>query len=116
MRECGVNKCTKDANRRIKMPSKSNELQIYFFVCEEHADKIAVKDRSMTVWEAITPQQEIKSLTAERDELKAERSKERIFVDHIKKHLKTMNLPGKVECRICDKTIDEIYEEDSCEH
>lgn len=36
------------------------------------------------------------------------------FVNHIRRHLKKMGITshdGKVICKICGKTIDEIYEE-----
>jgi len=39
--------------------------------------------------------------------------KSRIFVRHIENHLKEMDISGKVMCKICGKTIDEIYEEES---
>lgn len=38
-------------------------------------------------------------------------SKEKIFVEHIEKHLKEMSIKGKVECKICGKDIDKICEE-----
>jgi len=34
-----------------------------------------------------------------------------IFVEHIEKHLKEMDIKGKVCCKICGKDIDIIYEE-----
>lgn len=38
--------------------------------------------------------------------------KEKVFVEHIKKHLKELKIDGKVHCKICNKDIDEIYEND----
>jgi len=37
--------------------------------------------------------------------------KSEAFVKHIEQHLKDMNIDGKIICKICGKTIDEIYEE-----
>ena len=34
-----------------------------------------------------------------------------IFVEHIEAHLKELGIDGKVMCKICDKTIDEIISE-----
>jgi len=39
--------------------------------------------------------------------------KSRVFVRHIENHLKDKEISGKVMCKICGKTIDEIYEEES---
>ena len=33
------------------------------------------------------------------------------FVEHIEKHLRELEIESKVVCKICGKTIDEIYEE-----
>jgi hypothetical protein len=41
----------------------------------------------------------------------AKDSKECAFVRHIENHLKDMEGDLKVACKICNKTIDEIYEE-----
>lgn len=41
-----------------------------------------------------------------------------IFVEHVEEHLKIMypsEMNAKVMCKICGKTIDEIYEEDEPE-
>lgn len=35
-----------------------------------------------------------------------------VFVEHIEYHLQDMEIDGKVICKICGKTIDEIYEEE----
>ena len=35
-----------------------------------------------------------------------------VFVEHIENHLAELGLKGKVKCKICEKTIDEIYEEE----
>lgn len=38
------------------------------------------------------------------------------FINHIQRHLKEMKITshdGKVICKICGKTIDEIYEEET---
>jgi len=41
------------------------------------------------------------------------KSKEKIFVEHIENHLKEDIFQGqKVACRICDKDIDEVYEQE----
>jgi hypothetical protein len=56
-------------------------------------------------------QPEIDELKQEVVDLKADRDKERIFVEHIKGHLKHMNVGAAVVCKICARTIDEIYEE-----
>jgi len=34
------------------------------------------------------------------------------FVNHIENHLRDLKIEGKVICKICGKTIDEIYAED----
>ena len=34
------------------------------------------------------------------------------FVEHIENHLRDLKIDGKVICKICGKTIDEIYEEE----
>ena len=40
------------------------------------------------------------------------RHKSVLFVEHIERHLEKMfDYPASVMCKICDKTIDEIYEE-----
>ena len=39
-------------------------------------------------------------------------NKATVFVEHIEKHLKEMGIDGKVMCKICGKTIDEIYDEE----
>jgi len=33
------------------------------------------------------------------------------FVEHIENHLRELQIEGKVVCKICGKTIDEIYNE-----
>ena len=33
------------------------------------------------------------------------------FVEHIENHLQDLKIEGKVVCKVCGKTIDEIYEE-----
>jgi len=38
-------------------------------------------------------------------------NKATVFVEHIEKHLKELGLKDVV-CKICGKTIDEIYEEE----
>ena len=38
-----------------------------------------------------------------------------LFVEHIENHLAKMKLGSKVVCKICGKTIDEIYEEEVSE-
>ncbi len=46
-------------------------------------------------------------------EIKDNRDKPNIFVEHIEKHLEQMGLPDEcVMCKICNKTIDEIYDEE----
>ena len=35
------------------------------------------------------------------------------FVMHIENHLKEMKIDGQVMCKLCGKTIDEIYEEEA---
>ena len=35
-----------------------------------------------------------------------------VFVGHIKRHLRKMKIDGKVQCKICKKDIDEIYEQE----
>ena len=35
-----------------------------------------------------------------------------VFVEHIKKHIKEKGLEGPVQCKICGKSISEIYKED----
>ena len=40
-----------------------------------------------------------------------ERNKAKWLVLHIEKHLKDMKIDGKVLCKICNKDIDEIAEE-----
>lgn len=43
------------------------------------------------------------------------KTREKIFVEHIEKHLKddvSFSRHAKVMCKICDKTIDEIYNEE----
>jgi len=37
------------------------------------------------------------------------------FVEHIENHLRELKIEGKVVCKICGKTIDEIYEEEVSE-
>ena len=37
------------------------------------------------------------------------------FVKHIQRHLHELEIDGKVVCKICGKTIDEIYEEETGE-
>jgi len=39
-------------------------------------------------------------------------TKEKIFVQHIENHLKTMGIKGKVICKICGKDIDTIADEE----
>ena len=42
-----------------------------------------------------------------------EHKKAVIFVRHIERHLRDMfNYDAKVVCKICDKTIDQIYKEE----
>lgn len=42
------------------------------------------------------------------------KDKANVFVEHIEKHLKLIYPEGaKVSCRICGKTIDEIYVEEA---
>ena len=40
------------------------------------------------------------------------KSKGKVFVEHIERHLKDMKIKGKVQCKICGKDIDQIYKED----
>jgi len=49
------------------------------------------------------------------NECKARVSKEKIFVQHIENHLKTMGIKGKVICKICGKDIDTIADEEVIE-
>ena len=35
-----------------------------------------------------------------------------LFVEHIENHLRELGIDEKVVCKICRKTIDEIYEEE----
>ena len=35
-----------------------------------------------------------------------------VFVKHIENHLRELKISDKVACKICGKTIDEIYEEE----
>lgn len=44
-----------------------------------------------------------------------ENEKAIIFVRHIKRHLIQMELENKIRCKICDKDIDKIYEEEKGE-
>ena len=37
------------------------------------------------------------------------KTKEKVFVEHIEQHLDELGLKD-VRCKICEKTIDEIYE------
>jgi len=39
------------------------------------------------------------------------KSKAELFVEHIENHLKELKIKGKVQCKICGKTIDEIFDE-----
>ena len=39
-------------------------------------------------------------------------NKAEVFVRHIERHLKEMNLKD-VKCKICGKTIEEIYDEEN---
>lgn len=39
------------------------------------------------------------------------KAKGTVFIEHIKSHLKEMHVEGHVLCKICDMTVDEIYEE-----
>jgi len=39
------------------------------------------------------------------------KAKGTVFVEHIKKHLEELNIDGEVVCKICGKSVDEIYEE-----
>ena len=48
-------------------------------------------------------------------ELKPRVSKEKIFVQHIENHLKTMGIKGKVVCKICGKDIDTIADKEVIE-
>ena len=42
----------------------------------------------------------------------AGKTKEQLFVKHIEKHLKDLDMSGQcVCCKICGKTIDEIYQD-----
>lgn len=49
------------------------------------------------------------------DRIFAERTKAEIFVEHVESHLEAYSevdkLPRKVICKICNQTIDEIYEQ-----
>ena len=36
-----------------------------------------------------------------------------VFVKHIENHLREQKINGKVHCKICGKTIDEIYDEEA---
>jgi hypothetical protein len=46
-------------------------------------------------------------------EIKDNRDKPNIFVEHIEKHFEEMGLPNEcVMCKICNKTIDEIFDEE----
>ena len=45
----------------------------------------------------------------EKEEMKVKKAV--LFVEHIEQHL-VMNKPDVVICKICGKTIDEIYEEE----
>ena len=36
-----------------------------------------------------------------------------VFVKHIENHLRELKINGKVMCKICGKTIDEIYEKEA---
>jgi len=49
------------------------------------------------------------------NECKARVSKEKIFVQHIENHLKTMGIKGKVICKICGKDIDTIADKEVIE-
>lgn len=39
------------------------------------------------------------------------KNKGTVFIDHIRGHLEEMHIEGEVICKICDMSVDEIYEE-----
>jgi len=39
------------------------------------------------------------------------KTKGQVFIEHIQKHLVEMEIEGKVHCKICGMTVEEIYEE-----
>lgn len=45
------------------------------------------------------------------DDIEIKEYKALLFVEHIEQHLKDKKIKGKVICKICNKTIDDIYKE-----
>jgi len=39
------------------------------------------------------------------------KAKGTVFIEHIKKHLEELHIHAEVICKICDLSVDEIYEE-----
>ena len=41
------------------------------------------------------------------------KSKGKVFIEHIERHLRGQGIKGKVICKICGKDVDTIYKEEN---